>query len=67
MAKKMLRKQRIAIQKLEERVLFDAAGAAEIVDAAAEGGFIQRALLGIFLQKGADVFGTRQDCSPSSL
>ena len=36
MAKKMLRKQRIAIQKLEERVLFDAAGAAEIVDAAAE-------------------------------
>jgi len=35
MAKKMLRKQRIAIQKLEERVLFDAAGAAEIVDAAA--------------------------------
>ena len=35
MAKKMLRKQRIAIQKLEERVLFDAAGAAEIVEAAA--------------------------------
>ena len=35
MAKKMLRKQRIAIQKLEERVPFDAAGAAEIVDAAA--------------------------------
>ena len=35
MAKKMLRKQRIAIRKLEERVLFDAAGAAEIVEAAA--------------------------------
>ena len=35
MEKKMLKKQRIAIQKLEERVLFDAAGAAEIVDAAA--------------------------------
>ena len=34
MAKKMLRKQRIAIRKLEERVLFDAAGAAEIVEAA---------------------------------
>ena len=35
MAKKMLRKQRIAIQKLEDRVLFDAAGAAEVVEAAA--------------------------------
>ena len=43
MAKKMLRKQRIAIQKLEERVLFDAAGAAEIVDAAAAAAAVQGA------------------------
>ena len=34
MAEKMLRKERIAIQKLEERVLFDAAGVAEIIEAA---------------------------------
>ena len=43
MANKMLKKQRIAIQKLEERVLFDAAGAAEIVDAAAAAAAVQGA------------------------
>ncbi len=43
MAKKMLKKQRIAIQKLEERVLFDAAGAVEIVDAAAAAAAVENA------------------------
>ena len=43
MAKKMLKKQRIAIQKLEERVLFDAAGAVEIVDAAAAAAAVETA------------------------
>ena len=41
MAKKMLEKQRIAICKLEDRVLFDAAGAAEILDAAAAAEAVQ--------------------------